>query len=97
MRAMQTSLPLTLLVPGVLADHEHPPVAADDLALFTHRLDRRSYLHYPFRLITKRGGLGRRGRPPLPCPGAVTRRSLPAPSATAQDSKARRVAGPPAT
>jgi len=37
-------------MPGVLADHEHPAVAADDLALFTHRLHRRSYLHDPFRL-----------------------------------------------
>src|SRR5690349_18686851 len=96
MRAM-TALPLTLLVPGVLADHEHPTVAADDLALFTHRLDRRSYLHDPFRLMIQTGWLWRPGRPPLPCPGAVTRRSLPAPSATAQDSKARRGAGPPAT
>src|SRR5215207_10799251 len=67
MRAM-TALPLTLLVPGVLADHEHPTVAADDLALFTHRLHRRSYLHDPFRLMIQTGWLWRPGRPPLPCP-----------------------------
>src|SRR4051812_5349981 len=63
-----TALPLTLLMPGVLADHEHPPVAADDLALFTHRLHRRSYLHDPFRLMIQTGWLWRPGRPPLPCP-----------------------------
>src|SRR3954467_9156356 len=68
MRAIPTSLPLALLVPGVLADHEHPAVAADDLALFTHRLHRRSYLHNPFRLMIQTGGLWRPGRPPLPCP-----------------------------
>src|SRR5690349_22039251 len=95
MRAM-TALPLTLLVPRVLADHTHPPVAADDLALFTHRLDRRSYLHDPFRLIIQTGWLWRPGRPPLPCPRSGTRSSLPAPSATEQDSKGRRTAGPSA-
>src|SRR3954466_7327825 len=87
MRAIPTSLPLSLLVPGVLADHEHPPVAADDLALFTHRLDRRSYLHDPFRLIIQTGWLWRPGRPPLPCPRSGPRRTLPAPSATEQDRK----------
>jgi hypothetical protein len=50
MRATDDPLPLALLVPGVLADHQHAPVPADDLALLTHRLDRRSYLHGPFRL-----------------------------------------------
>src|SRR5215210_7751635 len=50
------ALPLPLLVTGVLADHEHPPVAADDLALLAHRLDRGSYLHVPFRLAVPRGG-----------------------------------------
>src|SRR3954454_11537351 len=49
MRAMSL-LALTLLVPRVLADHEDRAVAADDLALLAHRLDRRSYLHDPFRL-----------------------------------------------
>src|SRR5579884_4365733 len=43
MRAI--SSPLPLLVARVGADHEHPPVAADDLALLAHRLDRRSYFH----------------------------------------------------
>src|SRR5450432_1272678 len=36
---------LALLVTGVGTDHEHPAVAADDLALLAHRLDRGSYLH----------------------------------------------------
>src|SRR5690242_6177561 len=49
MRAMSL-LALTLLVPRVLTDHENRAVAADDLALLAHRLDRRSYLHDPFRL-----------------------------------------------
>src|ERR1700733_14772684 len=49
-RAIRSSLPngdlaLPLLVTWVGADHENPPVAADDLALFAHRFDRRSYLH----------------------------------------------------
>src|SRR5690348_7374066 len=48
MRAMSL-LALTLLVPRVLADHEDRAMAADDLALLAHRLDRRSYLHDPFR------------------------------------------------
>jgi hypothetical protein len=43
--------PLTLLVALVLADHEHHPMAADDLAFLAHRLDRRSYLHDPFRRL----------------------------------------------
>src|SRR3954464_6282171 len=43
-------LALPLLVPWVLADHEDRAVAADDLALLAHRLDRRSYLHDPFRI-----------------------------------------------
>src|SRR2546426_211687 len=39
-------LPLSLLVRGVLgADHHDPPVPADDLALVTHLLHRRSNLH----------------------------------------------------
>src|SRR5438128_2160172 len=44
------SLSLPLLVTRVLADHEHRAVAANDLALLAHRLDRWSYLHDPFRL-----------------------------------------------
>src|ERR1700719_2545021 len=43
--------PLALLVALVLADHEHHSVAADDLAFLAHRLDRRSYLHDPFRRL----------------------------------------------
>src|SRR4051794_41511873 len=67
MRAMSL-LALTLLVPRVLADHEDRAVAADDLALLAHRLDRRSYLHDPFRLRVTRP---RRLSPP---PGAAATR-----------------------
>src|SRR5688572_15224903 len=49
-RATSEYLPLSLLVSRVLADDEDPPVTADDLALLAHRLDRRSYLHGPFRI-----------------------------------------------
>src|SRR5688572_30391078 len=66
-RAM-ARLPLPLLVTGVLADHEHPSVAADDLALLAHRLDRRSYLHGPFRLMIQTRWLWRPERLPLPVP-----------------------------
>src|SRR3954468_20326856 len=88
-RAISRS-PLALLVSGVLADHEDRAVAADDLALLAHRLDRRSYLHDPFRLAeTSDAGSGRRTRLPLPvadvhpptCVGAQTKydsRGLPA-------------------
>src|SRR5581483_4345210 len=38
-------LSLSLLVPWIGADDQHPPVTADDLALLAHRLDRRSYFH----------------------------------------------------
>src|SRR6188508_289560 len=61
-------LPLALLVSRVLADDEDPPVAADDLALLAHRLDRRSYLHGPFRLMIQTGWLWWPGRSPLPIP-----------------------------
>src|SRR5665213_4041548 len=36
---------LPLLVTWILADHHHAPMATDDLALFTHGLHARSYLH----------------------------------------------------
>src|SRR5687767_8228496 len=49
MRAM-SPLPLPLLVSRVRADHENPAVTPDDLALLAHRLDRRTYLHVPFRM-----------------------------------------------
>src|SRR4051812_20272793 len=76
MRAMSL-LALTLLVPRVLADHEDRAVAADDLALLAHRLDRRSYLHDPFRLAySGEAGSGRRTR--LPLPVADVRRSAQA-------------------
>src|SRR5215212_5266390 len=45
MRAIPLALPL--LVTRVLADHEHRAVAANDLALLAHGLDRRSDLHAP--------------------------------------------------
>jgi len=38
-------LALPLLVAGVGADHEDPAIAADDLALLAHGLDRGSYFH----------------------------------------------------
>jgi hypothetical protein len=38
-------------VTRIRADHQNPPVPADDLALFAHRLDRRSYFHARFALI----------------------------------------------
>jgi hypothetical protein len=41
-------LALPLLVAGVGTDHEHPAVAADDLALLTHRFDRGTHLHAGF-------------------------------------------------
>src|ERR1700722_9798418 len=73
-RAMTLALPL--LVTGIQADHEHPPVAADDLALLAHRLDRRSYFHARFALVVEnisvvpRRGSGDRFRSPLPRRGA---------------------------
>src|SRR3954454_3327157 len=83
-------LALPLLVPRVLADHEDPPVSADDLALLAHRLDRRSYLHDPFRLDDRRPGSGGRFRPPLPDADPRTRRRAggrPLRAQTAHDSK----------
>src|SRR6478609_4206411 len=38
-------LPLTLLVTGIRADHQHVAVPADHAALFTHRLDAGTDLH----------------------------------------------------
>src|SRR3954454_24708160 len=70
-------LPLPLLVSWVLADHEHPTVPADDLALLAHRLDRRSYLHDPFRTMFQTGWLWWPGRPPLPCPRSARRARSP--------------------
>ena len=42
-------LTLTLLMTGVLADHEHLAMASNDFALVAHFLDRRTDLH--FRLL----------------------------------------------
>src|SRR3712207_1240109 len=80
-RAM-ADLPLTLLVSRVLADHEHPSVATDDLALLAHRLYRRSYLHGPFRLMIQTGWLWRPERLPLPVPRTKRSRSHTKPSRT---------------
>src|ERR671924_2212486 len=49
--------PLTLLVTRVLADHEDRAMAADDLALLAHGLDRRPYLHVPLRLDSRAAAL----------------------------------------
>src|SRR3954451_17175435 len=57
-RAMLLALPL--LVAGVRADAQHRSVAADDLALLAHRLDRRSDLHDSFR---KKRAIRRRAQP----------------------------------
>jgi hypothetical protein len=45
MRAIESLLPLPLLVPGVLAYDEHGASAPDHLALLAHGLDRGSDLH----------------------------------------------------
>src|SRR5258708_26053994 len=58
MRAISRS-PLPLVVAGVLTDDPARAVAADDLALLAHRLDRRSYLHDPFRIEDQRRWLWR--------------------------------------
>src|ERR671919_1022485 len=87
-RAM--ALPLPLLVSRVLADDEDPSVAADDLALLAHRLDRRSYLHGPFRLMIQTGWLWRPERLPLPVPRTkdlTAHGALAGSGATEQDSK----------
>src|SRR6188474_2621589 len=44
-RAIVACLALPLLVARVLADHQDRPIAADDLALFAHRLYGSSNLH----------------------------------------------------
>src|SRR4051812_902047 len=50
---------------------------ANDLALLAHRLDRRSYLHDPFRTMFQTGWLWWPGRPPLPCPRSARRARTP--------------------
>src|SRR5918996_5445690 len=70
-------LPLPLLVSWVRADHEDAAMPADDLALLAHRLDRRSYLHDPFRTMFQTGWLWWPGRPPLPCPRSACRARRP--------------------
>src|ERR1700743_1560650 len=67
------ALTLPLLVALVLADHEHHTVAADDLAFLAHRLDRRSYLHDPFRRLVPATRLWLPLRPPLPNRGLYLR------------------------
>ena len=57
---------------------------ADDLALLAHRLDRRSYLHGPFRFIDSTGWLWLPVRLPLPSRDAGRR--LAAPNATSEYS-----------
>src|ERR1017187_8358680 len=76
-RAIALALPL--LVARVLADHMHDAVTANDLALLAHRLDRRSYLHGPFRMDPYGSALAA-DRLPLPpadyartSPGQLTR------------------------
>jgi hypothetical protein len=42
---------LTLLVPRVVADDDHPAMAPDDLAFLTDPLDARSDLHVSFLVL----------------------------------------------
>src|SRR6202012_3066129 len=65
-RAIST---LPLLVARIRADHEDPPVPADDLALLPHRFDRGSYFHARIALVAclkpvvpRPGSGGRYGR-----------------------------------
>src|ERR1700735_4462564 len=82
-------LALPLLVTLVLADDEPRFVAADDPALLAHRLDRRSYLHDPFRLVPATR-LWLPGPPPLPRRGvALTRQASAHSSRTADGSNYR--------
>src|SRR5687767_34650 len=76
----------------VLADHEDPPMTADDLALLTHRLDRRSYLHDPFRSCSRRGGSGDRAATATMPPERrhIAHQGLAGPSATKQNTKRSR-------
>jgi hypothetical protein len=62
---------------------------ADDLALLAHRLDRRSYLHDPFRICSRRGGSGDPDGHRYHAPGAQTfaHLALAGPSATKQNTK----------
>src|SRR4051794_867546 len=79
-------LALTLLVAGVLADDEHRAMAADDLALLAHRLDRRSYLHDPFPKVWPGDGLWLPREQPLSHHGWRARRGI-AHARTVEDSK----------
>src|SRR5919199_2301928 len=82
-------LPLTLLVTRVLADHEHGAVAADDLALLAHGLDRRSDLHAPrITFIYVRTGAKPRSRRCATSPGKIAAGIRPA------GGRQRRHAGP---
>src|SRR5205809_2115622 len=75
------SLSLSLLVLLVRADHAHHAAAANDLALVTDSLDRRSYLHYrsfPPDLTTRPTAslrFFRASRPAGSAPGEPGRRS----------------------
>src|SRR3954447_16655179 len=88
MRAIASALPLPLLVTGVRADDQHAPVAADDLALLAHRLDRRSYLHDPFRLVPIDSALAAGAAAATTSRTSRAGRSWAAPSATRKSSKA---------
>jgi hypothetical protein len=52
---LANELTLSLLVPGVRADHEHRAAAADHLAFLAHRFYGRSDLHRP-RIRIEKGG-----------------------------------------
>src|SRR4051812_37580494 len=80
-------LPLLLLVARVRADHEDASVAADDLALLTHRLDRRTYLHDPFRLSPGGAALETGAAAATAPRSEIAARDTTAPNATEQISK----------
>src|SRR5829696_1542468 len=86
-RAIACALPLPLLVTGVRADDQHAPVAADDLALLAHRLDRRSYLHDPFRLVPVDSALAAGTAAATTSRTSRARQSRATPSATMKNSK----------
>ena len=51
-----TSLPLSLLMLGIDADHHDLTFSLDDLALLTHRLYRCAHLHFEHSFLNP-GGL----------------------------------------
>src|SRR5215469_10187980 len=92
-RAIST---LPLLVARIRADHEDPPVPADDLALLAHRFDRGSYFHARIALVAclkpvvPAPRLWRPFRPPLPRCSTLAARTIAHAGATSDVSRGRR-------